>query len=157
MDIQHLVDRLEEILNDSKQIPLTTNILVDEDRIYRLVDQMRSAIPQEIKQASRVNAERDRILAQAKEEAARIRDLAKQEAEELVNRDSVTQTAQQRADTIIERARREAEGLRADADAYVIDVLTKLEENLLHSISVVRNGLRKVQHDNQPSEQPAAD
>ena len=66
MDIQHLVDRLEEILNDSKQIPLTTNLMVDEDRIYRLVDQMRSAIPQEIKQAGRVNAERDRILAQAK-------------------------------------------------------------------------------------------
>ena len=150
MDIQHLVDRLEEILNESKQIPLTTNLMVDEDRIYRLVDQMRSAIPQEIKQAGRVNAERDRILAQAKEEADRIRALAKQEAEELVNRDSVTQTAQQRADTIIERARREAEGLREDADAYVIDVLTKLEENLLHSISVVRNGLRKVQHDGQP-------
>ena len=157
MDIQHLVDRLEEILNDSKQIPLTSNIMVDEDRIYRLVDQMRSAIPQEIKQAGRVNAERDRILAQAKEEAERIRALAKQEAEELVNRDSVSQTAQQRADTIIERSRREAEGLREDADTYVVDVLTKLEENLLHSISVVRNGLRKVQHEKQPSEGAPAD
>ena len=157
MDILHLVDRLEEILNESKSFPLTKNLMVDEDRIYRLVDQMRAAVPQEIKQAGRVNSERDRIMAQAKEQAERIRALAKQEAEELVNRDSVTQTAQQRADTIIERARREAEVLRQDADAYVIDVLTKLEENLLHSISVVRNGLRKVQHDGQPSEGAPAD
>lgn len=157
MDILHLVDRLEEILNESKSFPLTKNLMVDEDRIYRLVDQMRAAVPQEIKQAGRVNAERDRIMAQAKEEADRIRALAKQEAEELVNRDSVTQTAQQRADTIIERARREAEVLRQDADTYVIDVLTKLEENLLHSISVVRNGLRKVQQDGQPSEGAPAD
>ena len=44
-----------------------------------------------------------------------------------------------------ERARRDAEALRHDADVYVVDVLVKLEEDLLRSLSVVRNGLRKVQ------------
>ncbi len=47
----------------------------------------------------------------------------------------------------MERARRDAEALRQDADAYVVDELTKLEEQLLRSLAVVRNGLDKVQGD----------
>jgi Mg/Co/Ni transporter MgtE len=82
--------------------------------------------------------------------------LAKQEASELVKRDAITASAQQRADNILERARRDAEALRQDADAYVVDELTTLEEELLRSLAVVRNGLRKVQQ-NQPLPQHPAE
>ncbi|MCA9971575.1 MAG: hypothetical protein KC425_15230 [Anaerolineales bacterium] len=147
MDIQHLVDRLEQVLNESTRFPLTAFLMVNEDRIYNIIDQMRVAVPEEVKRANRIESEKDRILAQAKEEAERIRELAKQEAGELVKRDAVTISAQQRADNILERARRDAEALRQDADVYVIEELAKLEEQLLRSLSVVRNGLRKVQGD----------
>ncbi|HID53211.1 MAG TPA: hypothetical protein EYP41_14405, partial [Anaerolineae bacterium] len=128
MDIQHLVDRLEQTLNDSRRLPLTAYLLVNEDQIFSIVDQMRVAVPEEIKRANRIEAEKDRILAQANEEADRIRELARQEAEELVSRDSVIQSARQRAENILERARRDGDALRNDADAYVVEVLMKLEE-----------------------------
>ena len=149
MDIQHLVDRLEQVLSESRRLPLTAMLLVDEDQIFNIVDQMRIAIPEEVKRANRVEAEKERILAQAKEEAERIRQLAKQEATELVRRDSVTMTAEQRANSVLEHAQREADALRRDADVYVLDVLTKLEEDLIHSLNVVRNGLHKVQLEQQ--------
>ncbi|MCI0726515.1 MAG: ATPase [Chloroflexi bacterium] len=145
MDILHLVDRLEQALAESRRIPLTANLIVDEDRIFNIIDQMRVAIPEEVKRANRVEAEKERILAQAQEEAERIRTLAKQEAAELVKRDAIMIAAQQRADTVVERARREADTLRRDADAYIMEVLSRLEEDLLRSLSVVRNGMRKVQ------------
>lgn len=145
MDIQHLVDRLEQVLNDSFRLPLSAYLFVNEDRIFNIVDQMRVAVPEEVKQATRIQAEKERILAQAKEEAERIRELAKQEAGELVKRDAIVTNAQQRADHILERARRDADALRQDADVYVVEVLTKLEDDLLHSLAVVRNGLHKVQ------------
>lgn len=144
MDIQHLVDRLEQALNDSFRVPLSAYLMVNEDKIYSIVDQLRVAVPEEVKRANRIEAEKDRILAQAKEEGDRIRELAKQEAGELVDRDAISASAHQRADNVMERARREAEALRQDADVYVIEVLTKLEEDLLRSLSVVRNGLHKV-------------
>lgn len=147
MDIQHLVDRLEQVLNESARLPFSAYLFVHEDRIYNLVDQMRVAVPEEVKRANRIEAEKERILAQAKEEAARIRELAKQEANELVKRDAITLSAQQRADNILERARRDAEALRQDADAYVVNELMALEEELARSLAVVRNGLRKVQGD----------
>ena len=154
MDILHLIDRLEQTLNEGQRVWLTAKLMVDEDRVYGIVDQMRVAIPDAIKRANRVEAEKDRILAQAHEEAERIRNLAKQEAEELISRDAVMTSAQQRADNILERARRDAEAMRHDADAYTIEVLARLEEDLLRSLSVVRNRLLKLQAD-QGAEMPA--
>jgi len=148
---------LEQALNDSPRIWLTANLIVNEDRIFSIIDQMRVAVPEEVKRANRIEAEKDRILAQAKEEAERIRELAKQEAGELVKRDAITISSQQRADNILERARRDADALRHDADAYVMEVLVKLEEDLLRSLSVVRNGLNKVQREQDTASVPNAD
>ncbi len=145
MDILHLVDRLEQILTDSRRIPFSANLVVDEDRVFNIIDQMRVSIPEEVKKANRIDAEKERILAQAQEEADRIRELAKQEASELVRRDPIMVSAQQRSDTILERGRRDAELMRADSDIYALNVLAKLEEELLRSLSVVRNGMHRLE------------
>ncbi|MBP6787867.1 MAG: hypothetical protein KA170_09800 [Candidatus Promineofilum sp.] len=155
MDIQHLVDRLEQALNESTRIPLSAYLLVNEEKVYSLLDQMRVAVPEEIKRANRVEAEKDRILAQAKEEAERIRELSRQEAGELVKRDAIVNAAQHRAENILERARRDAEALRQDADVYIVDVLQRLEQDLARTMNVVRNGLEKVQTEQVVAQQAA--
>ena len=144
MDIMHLVDRLEQIVAESRRIPMTASVIVDEDRLFNIIDQMRISIPEEVKKAGRVVAEKDRVLAQAKEEGGRIRDLAKAEAEELVKRDAITQMAQQKSDSILVDAEQDASRMREDSDIYAASVLTKLEDDLLRSLTVVRNGLRKL-------------
>lgn len=145
MDIQLLLDRLEESLNESTRVPMSAYLLVNEDKIFSIVDQMRVAVPEEVKRANRVEAEKDRILAQAKEEAERIRELARQEADELVKRDNIVVAAQQRAEVLLERAARDSDALRQDADVYVVDVLNGIEGDLLRVLTVVRNGLHKVE------------
>jgi cell division septum initiation protein DivIVA len=157
MDIQHLVDSLEQVLNDSTRVPLSAYLIVNEEKVYSLLDQMRVAVPEEIKRANRIEAEKDRILAQAKEEAERIRELSRQEAGELVRRDAIVNAAQNRAENIIERARRDAEALRQDADVYIMDVLNRLEEDLTRTLKVVQNGLQKVEADQQAAMQAAVE
>jgi hypothetical protein len=51
VDILHLIDRLEELLNQSRPFPFTHNVMIDEDRMLDIIDQMRVAIPEEIKKA----------------------------------------------------------------------------------------------------------
>ncbi len=155
MDIQHLVDRLEQALNESTRVPLSAYLLVNEEKVYSLLDQMRVAVPEEIKRANRIEAEKDRILAQAKEEGERIRELARQEAGELVKRDAIVNAAQGRAENIVERARRDSEALRQDADVYIMEVLNKLEEDLMRTLKVVQNGLVKVQNEQQAARRVA--
>jgi cell division septum initiation protein DivIVA len=145
MDILHLIDRLEALLNEGSHLPLTKNkVTVDEQRIWEVIDQMRVSIPEEVKKAKRINQERDRIIAQANEEGARIVELAREEAQQLTSETDIIKQAQARAQTIQERAQREADVLKADADDYTVQVLGKLEEDLAKALSIVRNGLLKL-------------
>jgi hypothetical protein len=56
MDIQHLVDSLEQVLNESTRVPLSAYLIVNEEKVYSLLDQMRVAVPEEIKRANRIEA-----------------------------------------------------------------------------------------------------
>src|SRR5215207_7036467 len=144
MDIQQLIDRLEELFNESKNFPFTKNVMVDEDRMLDIIDQMRIAIPEEVKKAQQLLGQRDRVLAQAQEEAKRTLEIARLKADQLVGKDMVMQDAQRRADQILAQARAEAEGIRGDADDYVIDSLTQLQAELERISNQVNNGLQTV-------------
>lgn len=160
MDIQHLVDRLEELLNNGRHMPFTAYTLVDEQRALELIDQMRISIPEEIEKAKRILRERDRIIAQANEEAARIRELAREKSETLIQRDSITQAAKARANSIIEQSRQEADNIRREADQYVMDVLSDLKDALERTLTVVHNGIVHIQRETsvrQPQARPATD
>ena len=142
MDILQLIDRLEELFNESKSIPLTRNVMVDEDRMLDIIDQMRIAIPQEVKKAQQLLGQRDRVLAQAQEEANRTLELARQKADQMVMKDMVAQEASRRADQIVVHARAEAETIRADADDYAMNSLTQLQDELERISNQVANGVR---------------
>jgi len=149
MDILHLVDRLEELFNQSRPIPLTHNVIVDEDRFLEIIDQMRISIPDEVKKAQQVTAQRDRVLAQAQEEASRTVALAKQKADEAIDRDAIVQAAQARSEQILAQARGEAEGLRREADDYIVEALGSLENELSQLLNQARNGIAKLTADQQ--------
>ncbi|HMV28608.1 MAG TPA: hypothetical protein PKE23_04430 [Anaerolineales bacterium] len=147
MDILQLIDRLEELFNDAKAVPFTHNVVVDEDKMLELIDQMRIAIPEEVKKAQQLVAQRDRVMAQAQEEANRTLQIARDKADGLVQKDMIVQEAQRRADQILAQARAEAEGVRADADNYVLDTLMQLQDQIAKLSNQVNNGIRMVQED----------
>ncbi len=147
MDILHLVDRLEELLNQSRPLWFTRSVIVEEDRFLDIIDQMRVAIPEEVKKAQQIQAQRDRILAQAQEEANRTIAIAREKSDQLVERDAIVQTAQARAEQIHAQARSEAEKTRIEADQYVVDTLTRLEVELDRYLNQVRNGIRTLKQD----------
>ena len=145
MDILHLVDRLEELFNESRPIWLTHSVVVDEDRMLDLIDQMRVAIPEEIKKAQQIIAQRDRILAQAKEEANRTIGLAREKAEKQMENNELIQAARSKADQIVNQAHQEAGMTQQEADQYVIDALANLEGQLAGLLNQVRNGINTLQ------------
>jgi vacuolar-type H+-ATPase subunit H len=147
-DIYHLIDRLERLLNESWRMPLSAYLVISEDDFLDVIDQMRTAIPQEIKEGEKVQRERDRIVAQAEEEAERIIRLAQDEAAKQLEEHALIQGAEQRANTIVERAQREAKVLKAEADDYAREVLQSLngqldvmEGQIATLLTTVHNGL----------------
>lgn len=147
MDILHLIDRLEELFNESRPIPFTHNVIVDEDRMLDLIDQMRVAIPDEVKKAQQLLAQRDRILAQAQEEVNRTLALAREKSEQLVERDAIVEAAKARSEQILEQAQRDIQSMRREADAYVLETLTRLEMEMDRALTQIRNGIRLLQQE----------
>jgi len=152
MDILHLVDRLEELLNQSRPLWFTHNVMIDEDRMLDIIDQMRVAIPDEVKKAQQLLAQRDRILAQAQEEANRTIAIAREKSDQLVERDAIVQAAQTRADQVVAQAHTNAEKTRQEADQYVVESLTRLEVELDRILTQVRNGIRTLAQEANPPE-----
>lgn len=145
MDILHLVDRLEELFNESRPVPLTHSVMVDEERILDIIDQMRVSIPEEIKKAQQILAQRDRILAQAQEEASRKLSLAQEKSDQMLENHGIVEAAQARARQIEDQALLDVEKTKREADEYVLHSLSSLETELDRILTQVRNGVRTLQ------------
>lgn len=156
MDILHLVDRLEELFNSGFHIPLTNETAVNEERFLDLIDQLRVAIPEEVKKAQQVMTQKERYLAQAQEEAQRTVNIARERVESLVQRDSISSAAEARAEQILQQAREDAAGIRGEADDYVLESLSRLEAEMSRLLLQVRNGIAKLNEERGgPPEDPA--
>ena len=145
MDILHLVDRLEELFNESRPIPLTHNVIVDEDKFLDIIDQMRTSIPEEVKKAQQLSSQKDRVMAQAQEEANRTLQLAREKADTLVEKEGLVQDAKRRAEQILQQARLEAENVKAGSDQYAMDSLKNIEAELERLMTQVRNGVQMLE------------
>lgn len=153
MDIQHLVDRLEDLIDEGRHLFGTKYTMIDEERALEIIDQMRISIPEEIEKSRRILQQRERILSEAHEESARIVQQHRLKAEQMIDHDATVQAASARANEVIEQARREAARITAEADQYVLDMLKRLERQLVRDLTEVRNGISvMVQPASQPSQ-----
>ena len=184
MDILYLVDRLENLIASSRRMPLVNQIIITEGDILGIVDQMRTSIPDEIKQARRVIQDKERILAQAQADAANILARAREETERVMNREGLLHAAEERSQELVEQANRQSqdmlrraeehsERLRVEADGYVIETLRALREHLMsietdvgRTILSIERGLESLEpqqgemdvvDDEQPDENQMAD
>ena len=142
MDILYLVDRLENLMNNSKKMPLTNSLLMKESEILNIIELMRTSIPDEVKQARRIIQEKERILAQAQADASTLLARAREETERVLNREGLLQAAEARsqelvreateqAQQVIRRSHEQAEQREAGADIYAAETLRNLREHLL--------------------------
>jgi cell division septum initiation protein DivIVA len=140
VDVLVLIDKLDDLIHNAKQIPLTENVRVDREEIYDLLDQMRATIPEEIKQARWIVKERQEMLAEAKREAERIVKEANDEQLRLVSEQEVVNQAENHAEDIVEEARAREREIRLGAEDYADDILNTLEVNLEKFLAAVQRG-----------------
>lgn len=130
MDILYLVDRLENLIAGSRRMPLVNQIMLKESDILNIIEQMRTAIPDEIKQSRRIIQEKERILAQAQADASTLLTRAREESERAMNREGLLRAAEDRSHDMVRQAEEKAEQLKIEADAYVAETLRALREHL---------------------------
>jgi hypothetical protein len=141
IDILYLVDRLENLITSSRRVPLVNQIMVKEADILSIIDQMRTSIPDEFKQARAIIHDKERILAQAQADANKLMARAQEEAQKAVHREGLLRMADEKAEQI-----------KVEADAYVAetlralrDHLTSIEMDIDRSILSIEKGLASLE------------
>ena len=122
-------------------MPLTNNVIIDQARALDLLDQLRVAVPEEIRAAKRINEETERIVERAQEEAERILARAQEQAAFLIEERELTRVADLRSAEIIAEGQHEADEIRRGADEYAQSVLVRLEGECIRALQSIKRGL----------------
>ncbi len=144
MDITTTLDALAELIAAARPRALGGGAIIDRDAAAQLVEQARAVLPEEIRQAQGILAERDAVIASAQAEAEQMRTDAREYAQQLVAQDEITRAAHAEADRIVIEAQGEGDRKRAEADAYVDAKLASFEGTLQRTMEAVQNGRQKL-------------
>ena len=140
-DILFLVERLESLVASAKKVPLTNNVVLDQAAILELIDQLRVAVPDEVRQAKRITEDAGRITERARDEADQIQARAQEQAAQMLEERELVKLAQQRATEIIDQASAEAAEVRRGADEYAAGVLIRLEGECIKALTSIKRGI----------------
>ena len=139
---------MEALINTSKSVPVTGNVMIDKKKIQELLDQLRLGIPQEVRAAEEVLAQKDQIINNAMQDTRRAKVKAEDEFREKLAQNEVhkraeetLREAEQRAARILEQAEAESQARRTEADAYALRCLRAFERELSTLNGSVRKGI----------------
>jgi hypothetical protein len=177
MDLLHLVDRLEELVGSAQKMPIGSRAIVDRRRILDIVDQMRVAVPQEVRDAQEMVTQRDELYREAEEEARLIIARAEERASRMVEQHELTIAARARAEEVAQQAEARIEERLAEANAeiqqriqdsrqvadqqmeaadeYARELLIRLETQLQAFVRSVQSGIQQLHAPSRPAEASA--
>ena len=98
MEVFTLLDNLEDLIENSKKVPLSNKIMVEQKEVLNLIKDIRNKLPEELKVAKFVRQERERILAEAKKEANDIVKEAENRIIAMIDEHEITKKAYEQKD-----------------------------------------------------------
>jgi cell division septum initiation protein DivIVA len=159
IDIIFLIERLEALIANGRRMPMTNSVVVDQVAALDLIDQLRVAVPEEVRQAKRINEETTRLVERAQEEAERILARAQEQAAFLIEERELTRAAEIRSQQIVAQGHADADEIRRGADQYAASVLIRLEGECVKALQSIRRGITMLdeRHPDEPMPMPSLD
>lgn len=160
MSIESLLDSIEEVLENSKNVPFSSKISVDGEEIITLIEDIRLNMPDELMKARKIASERKEILDAAQASADDIIEDARRQAKGIVSEHEITKAAEANAAEILQQARTQAteiieqarataselteqaqkwaNDLRISAGEYVENIVATSDEALTSAVNEIR-------------------
>ena len=144
--IEQIIAEIEDFIDSCKYQPLSnTKIIVNRDELDELIEDLKLAIPDEIKKYQRIIANRDAILRDAQEKSDSMIKRANKMTSDLVSEHEVMQQAYKEASKVIDdatnqagrildKATAEANELRRAAMQYTDNSLAEIQDILSDAI-----------------------
>ena len=140
MNVNELLDTIEDALEESASVPLSGGKrIVDVEQIRDYLDEVRAALPGELRQAQQIVNDRAQIVDSANAQAQVIVKKAEERARILVSDAEIVKAAQQRAAEITVAAQTEARTLRQTVTDYCENMLRTTEDTMVENAAQVKN------------------
>jgi hypothetical protein len=140
MDALEIIDKIEELLDKSKKVPFTSNIMVSENEIYEMLDELRNVLPEEFRQARWIVKEREGMIEESKRQSERIIREAKERSEMLVNDTEILKNANRKAENLLSITEAKSRTIRLEAEDYADEKLAGLEAALHKILIAIEKG-----------------
>lgn len=132
---------MESLIANGKPLPLTKNAIIDREQALNLIDELRVAVPEEVRAAKRINQEGERIIEQAQEEAERVVARAQEQAAFLIGERGLTEAAEAESRRIVADAEDDGDSVRRGADEYAAGVMAALEAEVGRTLRGIERGI----------------
>lgn len=121
-EIMELFDRVVEIIGHGSHMPFSSKVSVPEDELLDVLDQMRSAIPEEVERAGKILADSEQMLADAQSQAEAIVAEAEEKAEQIVNGAMAQKETLLNQDAMVREAEAIAKELKENSEALAAQI-----------------------------------
>ena len=144
MEIFTLLETIEDIFENSKELPFTHKAVVDKEEVLDIVKEIRLKLPEELKQAKVRKDEHDRIISKANEEAEEIVKEAENRIISMIDEHEITRKAYEQKNKIIENANDMAREISNGTRAYADNILAGVQVTLEDALKVIENNRKEV-------------
>lgn len=131
MDVIKLLEYLQDIIETSSKVPMTSKVVVDKKEMLDILDKIINELPAEIKKAQCICDRKEKILEEGERERDRLQKESLEMFRERVSEHRVTKEAEIRAKDIITSAETDAKSIRLGVRDYTYDVISSLEKDVL--------------------------
>ena len=144
MEIFTLLETLEELIENSRNVPFTNKGMVDKEEMLDLIKEVRIKLPEELKQAKWVKEERTRILIEAQKEADDIIKEAENRIIAMIDEHEITRKAYEQKAEIIETANEMAREISNGTKEHADALLANIEEVLGETLRTIQNNRKEL-------------
>ncbi len=131
MTVNEILDSLDDAIESAWNLPLTGGrCIVEVEKMLELINDVRLALPKELKQAKMIVTDRQDIINDARNEAKQIINDAEKKAQRLVSETEIVRRAKEKANQMLTNAHTQSTALKSSTNEYVEKLLT-LSENAL--------------------------
>lgn len=137
-ELLDLVDELIIGVEGARNVPLSSNVMLDREVLLEMLYRLRDDLPEELRAARWMVREREAFVARTNESAREMLDRARNQSEELVSESYIVKEAVDEANALTRHAEAEATRIRLEAEDYSEQAMEQTEAVLADLLAQVR-------------------
>lgn len=145
MNIEEILDEIDELLDSAASVPFVQHKkIIDGERLRELVNDIRLNMPQELKEAKKIEGESQRILSAAKSSAEDIIRRAEDRAAQIVSKEAIVVEARKKAIDILTKAQNASKNIQQNAALSIAKMLNDTENYYTKNLQNIKTVKSKI-------------